>query len=51
MSKKGLTILSAICMFVAAIVFFVMAKNTALGICFAALGVAALVRFFVMKKK
>ena len=46
MNKKGVKILSAICFFVCAMIFFVMLENTALGICFAVLGVGGFVRCF-----
>jgi len=45
-NKKGVKILSAICFFVCAMIFFVMLENTALGICFAVLGVGGFVRCF-----
>ena len=51
MNKKRLTVLSAICFFLAAALLFVVVKNTALGICCALLCVASLVRIFVMNKK
>ena len=51
MNKKGLTVLSAICFFLAAIIFFAVVKNTALGICCTSLGAGALVRLSVMNKK
>ena len=51
MNKKGLTLLSAICFLVAAIIFFVMAKNNALGIAFTSFGVGAIVRFIFWNKK
>jgi len=50
MNKKGMTVLSAICFFAAAIIFFVMAKNITLGICFTSLGVGAIVRALVLNK-
>ena len=46
MNKKRLEMLSSICFFVCAIIFFVMLENTALGICFAVLGAGELVRYF-----
>ena len=50
MNKKWLTLLSAICFFIAAIIFFAVTESTALGICFTALGAGAIIRFFVMNK-
>ena len=51
MIKKRLTAVSAICFFVAAVIFFAVVKNTALGICCLSLGASALVRLSVMNKK
>jgi len=51
MNKKGLTLLSAICFLVAAIIFFLVAKNIVPGICFAVLGIASFARFIFWNKK
>jgi|GEM_PF-4771219 len=44
MNQKNLTVVASICFFVAAVLFFTVGKNIALGICFTALGVGGLVR-------